>query len=65
MTIAEAAETVLRDAKKPLHVREIRAQIEQRMLFKFSAKDPNSVVSSTLRKGARFEKVAPGTYRLR
>ena len=64
MTIAEAAEAVLREAEGPMHVRKIHAQITNRMLFEFKAKDPISVVSTVLRKGAQFEKTGPGTFRL-
>ena len=65
MTIAEAAATVLREANGPLHAREIHAQINSRQLFEFKAKDPISVISTVLRKGAQFEKTAPGTFKLR
>jgi len=64
MTIAEAAAAVLRDADGPMHVRNIYAQIANRMLFEFKAKDPIAVVSTVLRKGAQFEKTAPGTFEL-
>jgi len=64
MTIAEAAVAVLRDADGPMHVRNIYAQIANRMLFEFKAKDPIAVVSTVLRKGAQFEKTAPGTFKL-
>jgi hypothetical protein len=65
MTIAEAAETVLREANGPMHAREIHAQINSRQLFEFKAKDPISVISTVLRKGTQFEKTAPGTFNLR
>ena len=65
MTIAEAAAAVLREAEGPMHVRNIYAQITSRMLFEFKAKDPIAVVSTVLRKGAQFEKIAPGTFKLR
>ena len=65
MTIAEAAEAVLREAEGPMHVRKIHAQITRRMLFEFKAKDPIAVVSTVLRKGAQFEKTGPGTFTLR
>ena len=50
MTIAEAAATVLREAEGPMHVRKIHAQITNRMLFEFKAKDPVTVLSTVLRK---------------
>jgi len=65
MTIAEAAAAVLREAEGPMHVRNIYAEITSRMLFEFKAKDPIAVVSTVLRKGAQFEKIAPGTFKLR
>ena len=65
MTIAEAAAAVLREANGPMHAQEIHAQINSRQLFEFKAKDPVSSVSAVLRKGAQFERTAPGTFELR
>ena len=50
MNIAEAAETILKDATSPMTPTEIHAEIVKRDLFIFGAKNPVSVVSSTLRK---------------
>ena len=48
MTIAEAAEAVLREVEEPMNVRKIRTQVANRMLFKFTTKDPIAVVSAVL-----------------
>ena len=69
MRIYEAAESVLRDAGRPMAAKEIHAEIVRRGLFEFGAKDPVSVVTQTLRKkslGERptFRKVGPSTYDL-
>ncbi len=74
MKIYEAAETVIRDAGKPMHVRDIHRNIVLKGLFEFKAKDPISVLSKTLRKNAAstegssgeavFRKMDQGTYGL-
>lgn len=50
MNIAEAAKTVLQDSSEAMTPADIHAEIVKRNLFKFGAKSPVSVVSSTLRK---------------
>jgi len=50
MNIAEAAQAVLKDAISPMTPADIHAEIVKRNLFTFGAKNPVSVVSSTLRK---------------
>lgn len=50
MNIAEAAQAVLKDATSPMTPADIHAEIVKRDLFTFGAKNPVSVVSSTLRK---------------
>lgn len=50
MNIAEAAQTVLKDTTSPMTPVDIHAEIIKRGLFTFGAKNPVSVVSSTLRK---------------
>lgn len=65
MTIAEAAETVLRDASGPMHVRDIAVAIEANKHFEFQTTDKASVVSKALRKSDKFIKTAPGTFVLR
>jgi hypothetical protein len=50
MRLKDAAATVLRDAKKPLSVEEIFAEIDRRTLFTFKAQQPKAVLSRTLRK---------------
>ena len=65
MTIAETAAAVLREVVRPMDAREIHARIIRRELYEFKAKDPVSSVSAVLRKGAQFERTAPGTFELR
>lgn len=65
MRIAEAAEIVLRDASRPMHAREIAAEIQARKLYEFRTEDTVSVVSKALRQGEKFTKTAPGTFKLR
>lgn len=73
MRMYEAAKVVLTEVKKPLHAKEIHAEIVRRGLFEFGAKSPVSVLSQTLRDksvGGRkpqdpvFVRTAPGTYGL-
>ena len=73
MKMYEAALAVLSDANKPMHAKEIHAEIVRRGLFQFGAKSPVSVLSQTLRDksiGGRkpqdpvFVRTAPGTYGL-
>jgi len=56
MTIYEAALTVLKDSGCKMHVKEIYAEILNKELFKFGAKDPVSVLSGTLTKNMRAKK---------
>ncbi len=71
--IYEAAQQVLRDAGRPMHVKAIHDEIVKRGLFKFGAKEPVAIVGQTLRKKSRvpinkggvlFEKVGQNTYQL-
>lgn len=73
MKIYEAAQTVLKEAGKPMHARDIYRQIVEKGLCSFGAQDPVSIVSQSLRKksiGARgssgnvFKRIGPGTYAL-
>ena len=73
MKIYEAAQMVLKDAGRPLPVKDIYEQIISRNLFTFTAKEPLSVLSQTLRKKSTdnpkadvvlFKKTAPNTYSL-
>ena len=73
MRMYEAARTVLTDAKRPMHAKDIHAEIVHLGLFEFGAKSPVSVLSQTLRDksvGGRksqepvFVRTAPGTYGL-
>lgn len=69
----EAAQQILRDAGRPMHAREIHADIVSRGLFSFGAKDPVAVLGQTLREKsdvpgnkskAIFRRIAPNTYGL-
>ena len=73
MRIYEAAQQVLRDASRPMHVKDIHDEIVKRGLFKFGAKEPVAVLGQTLRKKSAvpinkgavlFEKVGQNTYQL-
>lgn len=74
MRMADAAQSVLRQSKAPMSVREIHEQIASQGLFTFKAKDPVSVLGSAIRrrcKGSRslrgeplFERGPDGRYRL-
>ena len=73
MKMYEAAQAVLKDAGKPMHVKDICDEIVRRDLFTFGAKDPRAVLSQTLRKksqpaadgtGALFAITGTGTYKL-
>ena len=50
MNITEAAQVILKDSTSPMSPADIHAEIVKRNLFAFGAKNPVSVVSSTLRK---------------
>ena len=50
MNITEAAQAVLKDSTSPMSPADIHAEIAKRDLFTFGAKNPVSIVSSTLRK---------------
>lgn len=73
MTIAEAAQIVLRDAGGPMRVDEIYQEIVRRNLYAFGAKNPKSVLSQTIRERSTasskaeqvlFRMVSRGTYSL-
>jgi len=73
MTIAEAAQTVLKSAVKPLNAKEIYDEIMRLNLYTFGAKNPKGVVSQTIRersdanpkaKVVMFKAVGQGTYAL-
>jgi restriction system protein len=74
ITMVEAARRVLTELGRPATAREIHAEIVQRELFQFGAKDPVSVLGSALRrrtKGsaklsgpAMFETPHKGLYEL-
>jgi len=73
MTIAEAAEQVLKNASKALSVDEIYEEIIQRNLYTFGAKNPKSVMSQAIRirsdanpkaKSVMFKSLDNGLYQL-
>lgn len=73
MRMFEAAQQVLRDNGRPMHAREIHAEIVSRALFSFGAKDPVAVLGQTLREKSDvpqnkgivvFRRTAPNTYAL-
>ena len=49
MTIAEAAQSVLRSASKPLNVQEIYDEIIRQNLYSFGAKNPKGVMTQAIR----------------
>lgn len=61
MTIMKACVEVLKRSQRPLTADEIFAEIQHRKLFDFKAKDPRSIVRSTLRKHLK----GPGPHRVR
>jgi len=64
--MSEAAKIIISDKQSAMHVKELVEEIEAKRLFKFGAKNPASVVTGTLNKQPdMFEKVGPGTYRLK
>ena len=73
MTIVEAAQAVLKDAKTSMHVNEIYDEIIRRGLYTFGAKNPKSVLSQMMREKSTanpkaqrpiFQLVAERTYEL-
>jgi restriction system protein len=50
MTISDAAKKVLQDTGRTMKAKELVSEIESRGLFKFGAKQPESVLTNTLRK---------------
>jgi restriction system protein len=50
MTIVKAIESVMREAGKPLSANEAYELIAAKNLYEFKAKNPQSVVASTIRK---------------
>lgn len=49
MTIAEAAQAVLKKKGQPMNINEIYDEIMQRNLYSFGAKNPKSVLSQAIR----------------
>jgi len=55
MNITEAAKVVLEDSSNAMTPADIHTEIVKRNLFTFGAKNPVSVVSSTLRKKSNVD----------
>jgi len=65
MTITDAAKQVLSGKERPMKAKELVNEIESRGLFKFGAKQPESILASTMRKKSDiFEKTDRG-YKLK
>lgn len=73
MTIAEAVQTILKDARQAMHINYIYEEIVRRDLYRFRAKSPKSVLSQVVREKSTanpkasspiFRQTAPGTYEL-
>ena len=73
MTIWEAAQVVLRDTQRAMHINEIYDEVLKRNLYTFRAKNPKSVLSQAIRVKSSanpkmiapaFRVVAPSTYEL-
>ena len=72
MRMYEAARAVIAESKKPMHAKDIHAEIVRQGLFTFGAKHPVSVLSQTLRERSvgglksqdpLFTRIAPGILR--
>ena len=59
MTIAEAAQTVLKEQGRPMSVNEIYDEIMRRNLYNFGAKNPKSVLSQAIRSKSTANSKAP------
>ncbi len=73
MTIAEAAQSVLRETGRAMTTTEIYDEIIRRSLYNFGAKNPKSVMSQAIRersganpkaKQVLFRQVSQGIYEL-
>jgi hypothetical protein len=73
MTIAEAAQAILKEKGHPLNVNDIYDEIMKHNLYNFRAKSPNSVLSKTMRSKSTanpkalqplFRQVSQNTYEL-
>jgi DNA-directed RNA polymerase delta subunit len=61
----DMAEAVLKDAGKPLHVKEIIADIEEKFGIVLDRDSLSSAIIKQVRKEKRFVRVAPNTFDLR
>ena len=76
MTIANAISQVMQQANKPLTAKDTYNLIKAEVLYEFKAKNPQSIVSNTIRKHLKglenknssakklFEETSRGFYRL-
>jgi len=73
MTIAKAAQTVLKNSNKPLTVQEIYNEVIKQNLYTFGAKNPKGVMSQAIRvrsdanpkaKSVMFKSLDKGMYQL-
>lgn len=62
-TVGDAAETVLRQAKKPMRLTAIVLEIERRGLYRTNSKNLRSTLATALKRERRFERVGHGLYR--
>lgn len=61
----DKVEKVLRDAGKPMHVSEIIAAVEKEYGVQLDRDSLSSAMVKQIRKGVRFNRVAPNTFGLR
>lgn len=60
----DMVEKVLEDAGKPLHVSEIIAAVEKEFGVQLDRDSLSSALGKQIRKGIRFNRVAPNTFEL-
>ena len=65
ITVADAAERVLRRRRDPMRLVEIVEAIEERGLYRTKSPSFRSTVAQSLARDERFERVERGLYRLR
>jgi dTDP-4-dehydrorhamnose reductase len=61
----DMVEKVLEDAGKPLHVSEIIAAVEKEFNVTLDRDSLSSAMGKQIKKGVRFNRVAPNTFALR
>ena len=60
----DMVETILEDVGKPLHVSEIIAAVEKEFGVQLDRDSLSSALGKQIRKGVRFNRVAPNTFGL-